>query len=262
MLLIFLVSVILVPGVIASDSWISAGISTDPPVVNLDATGYEREALAFQEAQDWDSVVATTREGLAQFPDDIELMCLQGYALRKTGHYQESVDIISRAIPLDPEPVRYTNRAYGLLALGRYQEALNDTGSAIALDSSYASAWNARARAFLGLGNLSGAGQAIDTAISLDPASAHSWQVKGDILSQAGDCEGAIRAYQRSIAIDPDCTLPWPGLPNATVELKKTENRCAVIATNTVPATTKAGIPMGLGWFAVGIFTILLAKKK
>jgi tetratricopeptide (TPR) repeat protein len=258
---IFILVLLLCIPVSAQSGFITASISTEPGPVILNASGYEKQGQAFQAARNWTGVLATTDEGLALFPEDAELMCLKGYALRKTGQYQESVDIISRAIPLDPKPIRYANRAYGLLALGRYQDALNDTNSAVAINATFPTAYDARSLALLGLGNLTGAGQAIDTAISLDPANAHSWQVKGDVLSRSGNCSGAIQAYQRSIAINPDYDLPWPGMTNATVELNQTEQRCAAAATQAIPVTTKAGLPVVVAMVAVGIGAMWVRKK-
>jgi len=258
-LLLILAVLICIPAS-AQSGFITASISTEPGPVVLNASGYEKQAQAFQAARNWSGELATASEGLARFPDDAELMCLKGYALRKTGRYQESVDIVSQAIPLDPKPIRYTNRAYGFLALGRYQDALNDSDAAIAINTSFPAAYDTRSLALMGLGNISGAGQAIDTAISLDPANAHSWHVEGMVLSRSGNCSGAIQAYQQSIVINPDYGLPWPGMTNATVDLNQTQQQCAAAAA--VPATTKAGLPGVAVIVAAGVGAVWVWKKR
>ena len=80
----------------------------------LNASYYENQGKALMAEQDWAGVIDNSNEGLGVYPYNPELLCLQAYALRKTGHYQESVDLVSLAIPNDTRPVRYANRGYGL----------------------------------------------------------------------------------------------------------------------------------------------------
>ncbi|WP_440951379.1 tetratricopeptide repeat protein [Methanosphaerula subterraneus] len=185
----------------------------------LSAAAYEREGMALMAEENWSQLIASTDAGLALYPDDPELYCLKGYALRKTGHYTEAVDSVSQAIPLDPRPVRYANRGYALLALGHYDDALKDANAALSLNGSYALAFGIRSFALLHTGNLSGALQEVDTARSLDPENPLFWHLKGKILAAAGDRTDAIQAFERSLAINPNYTLPWPEFRNATTDL-------------------------------------------
>ena len=82
-------------------------------------------------------------------------------------------------------------------------------------------------------GNLSAAEKVIDQALVIEPENAYYLQVQGGILADRGNCTGATEAYRHSIAINPDFDQPWPGLPNATTELGKTEDRCAAQGTRT-----------------------------
>jgi tetratricopeptide (TPR) repeat protein len=176
--------------------------------------------------RDWSGVITSTTEGLSYYPYDPELLCLQGYALRKTGHYQESVDLITIAIPNDTRPVRYANRGYGFLAMGKAQDALNDADSALTLDASYATAYALKASALRMKGNLSLALETIEKAIAIEPHNAYYLHLEGRILDDMGNCAGADTAYRNSITINPDYDLPYPGLSNATVDLEKSAARC------------------------------------
>jgi tetratricopeptide (TPR) repeat protein len=215
----------------------------------MDASDYEHQGMALMAEKNWSGLMAIVDEGLALYPEDAELFCLKGYALRKTGQYQEAVDIVSRAIERDPKPVRYANRGYGLLALGCYQDALSDADTAISLDSSYTTAYCVRAIALLGLCNYSEAQQSIGTAISLDPKNAFYWQVQGNVYARSGNCTGAVEAFGRSIELNPDSDLPWPGLVNATTDLERTEAECA--ARSQMPA--RAASPAVLAGVALGV---------
>ena len=209
----------------------------------LNASYYENQGKALMAEQDWAGVIDSTREGLGVYPYNPELLCLQAYALRKTGHYQESVDLVSLAIPNDTRPVRYANRGYGLLAMGKTEDAINDADSAIALNSSYTTAYALKASALRMTGNLSGAEMVIDQALVMEPENAYYLQVQGGILADRGNCTGATEAYRHSIAINPDVDQPWPGLPNATTELDKTEGRCAAQGTRTQPTISLRFLP-------------------
>lgn len=237
---------------------VSAGNAKEIPAIR-NATEYETQGKALVAGRDWSGVIASTREGLIYYPYNPELLCLQGYAMRKTGHYQEAADLISLAIPNDTRPVRYANRGYALLAMGKNQEAINDADSALAGDSSYATAYALKAFALRNTGNLSAAEETIDKALHIDPGNAHYLHVKGGILADMGNCTGATTAYRHSVQSNPDYDLPWPGLSNATVDLEKTETRCDAPGKLAPPAT--AGFSLMMLFFGVIIAAAIMAGR-
>lgn len=169
--------------------------------------------------EDWDGVLAATGEGLAGEPDNVSLLCMEGYALRKLGRYPEAAAVVSEAITLDQKPVRYANRGYAYIAMGNYSAALADADAALLLDPADATSWGVAAMALAGLGNLTGAESAVDRGIALAPESAHLWHVRGEILLAAGNVTGAAAALNRSLDLDPDYSLPWPGMPTTREDL-------------------------------------------
>lgn len=236
----------------------SIGNTTSVPAIK-NATDYENQGKVLMAERDWSGVINSTNEGLRFYPYNPELLCLQGYALRKTGHYQESVDLISLAIPNDTRPVRYANRGYGYLAMGNAPDAIRDADSALSLNSSYTTAYALKASALQKMGNISAAGDTIEKALIFDPDNAYYLQVKGGILADSGDCAGAIDAYRHSITINPDYDQPWPGLPNATEDLKKTDMRCAAMGVQTSP--TSAAFPASIVFLA-GIIALVIVLRQ
>ena len=112
----------------------SAGTgSLEAPPQN--ASIYISEAKAAISERNWTSALLITTRGTTWYPENADLLCLQGYNYRKMGQYEKSVDIVSKGILLDPLPVRYANRGYGYLALGNYPAALTDAETGIALDA-------------------------------------------------------------------------------------------------------------------------------
>lgn len=232
---------------------ITAGISSGPSTGSqLSAAAYEKQGIALRDQGNWDQLIAIADEGLSLYPDNAELFCLKGYALRKTGYYAEAVDNISRGIARDPKPVRYANRGYALLALNRYNDALSDADTAIALNAAYTPAYGVRALALLHTGNLTGASEAVDTAMAADPNSAYYWHLKGKVMAASGNCSAAAEAFNRSLSINPDYSLPWPDFPSATTDLENARTACAV-PINTTPETPRAGLPAILAGAALAI---------
>jgi tetratricopeptide (TPR) repeat protein len=217
---------------------------------------YISTAKAAVTGENWTSSLLITTQGIAWYPDNAELLCIQGYTYRKMGQYQKSVDVVSHAILLDPKPVRYANRGYGYLALGNYSAALADAESGIALNASYPVTYGVKALALNRMGKNSEALAAIDEALSLTPDSAHYWHVKGRILASGGDCTGAAAALERSIALDSGYVLAYPGFGSASENLAALNTTCP----SSPAATTSMKSP--LGWIAVaGIIGAMLVSN-
>ncbi len=204
-----------------------------------DPAARARFALA---EEDWDGVLAATGEGLAGDPDNVSLLCMQGYALRKLGRYSEAVAVVSEAIALDPAPVRYANRGYAYVAMGNFSAALADAEAALRIDPLDATSRGVEAMALAGAGDLAGAESAVDRGLALAPSSAHLWHVRGEILLLAGNATGAAAALNRSLAIDPGYSLPWPGMPSVREDLA---------AAMRAPAAPVSGLAAAAGVLAV-----------
>lgn len=258
LILSLLMACLLIPGMDAASS--TAGVSSAPADTTgtppQEASVYIMEAKDAVAATNWTGALLITTRGVAWYPENSDLLCLQGYAYRKVGQYQKSVDIVSRAIPLDPKPVRYANRGYGYLALGNNFLALADADAGIALDATYPVNWGVRALALQGMGRNAEALVAIDKAIYLAPESAHYWHVKGRILASGGDCTGAAAALEKSIAFDAGYVLAWPGFGSASEDLVTLNTACSAAQSSSPQATAKSP----LGWLAVvGVIGAVIA---
>jgi tetratricopeptide (TPR) repeat protein len=236
---------------------LTSGISavaatTEFPPYNVSVSISDAQAAIAE--GNWTQSLFLTTSGLAWYPDNAELFCLQGYTYRKMGQYQKSVDAVSEGIRRDPRPVRYANRGYGYLALGNYSAALSDAEAGIALNASYPITWDVKALALQGMGRNAEALAATDSALALDPQSAHSWHVEGRILAAGGDCTGARAALEKSLSLDPGYDLPYPGFTGAAENLAVLNSSCT--PATQVPAPTKSS---SSGIAVMGcIFTIIL----
>jgi tetratricopeptide (TPR) repeat protein len=197
-----------------------------PGIPGHDASLYLARANAMVDAKDWEGALAVTDAAIAWYPDNADFLCMNGYALRKLGRYEEAVDQVSRAIIPDQKPVLNANRGYSYLALGNYPAALADAESGISRDPAYPASYTVKALALNAMGMNTGALAAIDQAIILSPESAHYWHVKGRILATGGNCTGAKEAFERSLAFDPGYDQPWPGTDPARVDLAILGSTC------------------------------------
>ncbi len=95
-----------------------------------------------------------------------------------------------------------------LYDLKRFDDAIHAYDRAIALDPSYATAYNNKGLALYDLKRFDDAIHAYDRAIALDPSYAIAYNNKGNALYDLKRFDDAIHAYDRAIALDPsyvDC---------------------------------------------------------
>jgi tetratricopeptide (TPR) repeat protein len=244
----------------------SSGVGTldDPP---RDATAFITDATAAEAVRDWPGVLTVTTRGLAWYPQNAELLCLQGYAFRKTGQYQKAVESVSMAIQLDPRPVRYANRGYAYLALRNYSAACADAEAGIAMNASFTTNYAVKALALLGrpsdrIAVWPEADSAADIALSQSPDSAHYWQVKGRSLAAQRACAAARTAYEKSIALDPAYALPWPGFGSAQEDLAALNTTCIPVTIADDSALTPAQPSPGWAAAAILAMAIVLAAAR
>ncbi len=216
----------------------TGSLETPPQNVSV----YINEAKAAVAERNWTEVLLITTRGVTWYPDDSDLLCIQGYSYRKMGQYEKSVEVVSKAIPLDPKPVRYANRGYGYLALGNSTAALTDAETGISLNANYTTTYGVKALALKGMGRNAEALAAIDKALTLEPENAHYWHVKGNLLAANGSCTGARESLELSLKLDPDYTLPYPGFTSARENLATLNATCMPAATpaHASPSPTKS----------------------
>ncbi|MDP3395411.1 MAG: hypothetical protein Q8S57_01900 [Methanoregula sp.] len=253
--ILFCITVPAASGDVITAKFAAGPASLETPPQN--ASVYISEAKAAVAERNWTSALFITTRGIAWYPDNADILCLQGYSYRKMGQYEKSVEIVSKGILLDPKPVRYANRGYGYLALGNYPAALADAENGIALNTNYTTNYGVKALALNGMNRNNEALAAIDKALALVPENAHYWHVKGNLLAANGNCTGARETLEKSLAIDSDYNLPYPGFPSAREDLAELNTRCIAAATQAPvsPSPTKAS---NGGIAVVGCIVILL----
>jgi tetratricopeptide (TPR) repeat protein len=257
--LLLLVTMPMVSGDTISAQFSTGGPGT-PETPPVNASAYTTDAKAAVAERNWTHALLLTTQGTAWYPDNAELLCLQGYTLRKMGKSERAVDVVSKGILLDPKPVRYANRGYAYLALGNNTAALADAETGISLNPAYPTSWDVKALALQRMGRTPEAPSSVDRAIALEPKNAHYRHVKGMLLAAAGDCSGARDALEQSLALDPDYALPYPGFPGAREDLVSPNATCT--PATPLPSPTKSMACCGIAGIGIaGAFLIVRMRK-
>ena len=126
-------------------------------------------------------------------------------ALCRQGLIAEGVDLVRRAIALDPGAARFhALLGTALGRIGRHDEALASLDRAVALGAGTADVHGSRADALAALGRLAEAVASFDRALTLDPNSVADWCNRGAALIDLGRAADAVESFDRAIALAPD----------------------------------------------------------
>jgi tetratricopeptide (TPR) repeat protein len=127
----------------------------------------------------------------------------QGMLKMTPGHYQEAIDLFSKAADIYPQlGAAYLERGNAENIAGRKEAAFADYEKAIAV-SNLAPAFTARGLIYLGKGDAKHAEQDFKSSIGIDPTSDAYYQL-GQILDHRGEHAPAIEYYDQAIHIQPD----------------------------------------------------------
>ena len=142
------------------------------------------------------------RDVLAQDPKSFEAMHLLGVIALQTRKMQQAVELIGKAIALNPAvPTAHCNLGSALTALQRHAEALASFDKAIALKVDLADAHGNRAAALIALKQYEHALASCDTAIALKPDYAEAHNNRAYALNALKRHEEAIASCDQAIAL-------------------------------------------------------------
>ena len=143
-------------------------------------------------------------EILRRQPGHVEALYLLGLIVMRTNRVARGVELIGRAIELNPDVAAlHGDLGIGLQALGRREEALAAYDKAIALQVDFVEAHNNRGNVLRQLGRNQEALESYDKAIALRPDYAVAYRNRGVVLRELQRREDALASYDRAIALQP-----------------------------------------------------------
>lgn len=149
---------------------------------------------------------AVCRDTLRSNPADAEALHLLGIIEAKNNNSVAALELIQRAIALNPDIDRFhLSRGVVLQQLNRLDDALVSIDFALKLRPDYPRALNSRGAILQELGHIDDALASYSRAIAINPAYADALINRGVLLHDQGCLDGALADYDNAIAVKPDC---------------------------------------------------------
>jgi tetratricopeptide (TPR) repeat protein/SAM-dependent methyltransferase len=144
------------------------------------------------------------RQLLAADPKHIDGLHLLGVLAQQSAHHEAALDLISRAIALNPRvPEFHYNIGLAYGALGRFDEAAAHNRRAVALRPDYVEAHRNLGNALNAQGQPAQALESYHRALALRPAPDLHFNI-ANVLAARGDDGEAIAHYREALALHPD----------------------------------------------------------
>ncbi|MEA2710294.1 MAG: hypothetical protein QOF78_2895 [Phycisphaerales bacterium] len=162
-----------------------------------------RAALADHAAGRFAAARDTYQQILIKNPNHARALHSLGVLEKTLGDAERAVDLISRAIALQPQAAEFHNNVGdALMALGRTDEAVAAFERAIAVSPEYFKAFNNLGLARLRQGRISEASAALLKAIALKPDYSRALANLAGVFTQSGRHAEALECYRRAVQFD------------------------------------------------------------
>jgi tetratricopeptide (TPR) repeat protein len=200
-------------------------------------------ALAHQQAGRLAQAEGMYREVLAQDPHNVDALHLLGMTAHQLGRHDAAVELIERAIRLNPAiPAFHNNLGTILQAEGRLAEAVRVFERALELHPDYPEAHINLATAFQAQKRYGEAVAHYREALRLQPECAEAHNNLGNTLAALGRAEEAIACYFEAVRLRPAYAEAWVNLGGALKEQNRLEEAttCCQRALNYRPDLAEA----------------------
>jgi predicted O-linked N-acetylglucosamine transferase (SPINDLY family) len=137
-------------------------------------------------------------------PAHFDALHLLGVIAAQTGHSKRAVELLDRAIQIDPKVAAlYNNRGSAFKELGQFDAALANYEQAIAIKADYAEAYFNRGVVLTELKQFAPALASYTQAIAINAGFAAAYFNRGTVLQQSKQFAAALADYDQAIAIKP-----------------------------------------------------------
>jgi Flp pilus assembly protein TadD len=127
----------------------------------------------------------------------------KGRAFAIRGRHRDALRAYEKAIALDTSFAgAWLAKAETLIDLQQFKEALSDCDRAIALDQNYADAWSKKGLCLYSLEQFDEAVASCTRALALNGNDPFAWYIKGVSLDELGKSNEAEEAYGKSLELE------------------------------------------------------------
>jgi len=192
--------------------------------------------------------VELVRRAIALNPNAAAPHANLGQALNGLGRHAEAAQVLGRAIALQPgNPRAHAALGVALLALGDTPGALARSEAALALQPGFAEAHNSRGLALHRLGRTDEALESFDQAIRLLPSDPAAYVNAANVLGDAGQGEEALGRLDAALRLAPDLPEALTSRAIILMQLGRPERALADLAQAARLRPTLAGARYNLG---------------
>jgi len=168
------------------------------------------------------------RQLLEVDPNNADALHLLGLVVHQSGSAGQAVELIGKAILLNPSAAYFHNNLGNVLQdQGSFGEAVAAYRRAIELTPDFAVAHNNLGNALKAQGKLEEAVTAYEQALRLDPNLAETWSNLANTWQQQGQSTKAIAAFRRAIALKPDYAMAHNNLGTALLANRQVDEAVA-----------------------------------
>jgi predicted O-linked N-acetylglucosamine transferase (SPINDLY family) len=180
------------------------------------------QAIEHQTAGRFTEAEELYRQILAGAPTNFDAVHLLGTLAYQQNRMQEAIDLLVRALKIDPKSAVCRMRlGMALLGAGRLEEAEPQLRQAVALKPDFVEGWNNLAYALKLLGLRDAAVECHQRAIRLKPRYAAGWYNYGHTATLMGQNELALRCHDEALTSDPGYAMAHFGRAQALVQCNR-----------------------------------------
>ena len=181
-----------------------------------------RQGLALHQQGRFNEAEHFYKDVLSHAPAHFDALHLLGVVALQTGRTQSGVDLIAKAVALNPNSAgAHNNLGNGLKDLRRFGDALASFDKVIALKPDYAEAHNNRGIVLRDLQRFADALASYDKAVALKQDYAEAYNNRGIVLKDLERIADALASFDTAIALKPDYAEAYNNRGNMLKDLKR-----------------------------------------
>jgi protein O-GlcNAc transferase len=186
------------------------------------------QARSLHQQGDLAEAISAYRKVLAESSGHADSLHLLGLAELQRSNAAAALDLIDRALEIDPENAAFlSNRGRALQQLKRLDEALESYNKAVSMNPDHAPAFNNRGVVLYSLRRFEDAVSSYDRALALNPDYAQAFYNRGNALRELRRSEQAVESYDCALAIKPDYPQALYNRGNALRDLRRLDEAIA-----------------------------------